>query len=63
MYVVNKKSKKKKGPASQCLGKAKHETEGRAWAAVKKMRKDRKIIGRLNAYQCKWCCSWHVGGR
>lgn len=44
-----------------CDGKAKHDSEAKAWRAIAGVTKRRGWDGKMNAYRCGYCGFWHIG--
>jgi hypothetical protein len=45
-----------------CEGKQRHESIGRAWAAMQSLVRSGKIYGTVpRPYRCQFCHGWHLG--
>ncbi len=44
---------------SQCGGKQKHQSQGKAEAASRSL--EQRFGEKVNAYFCRYCKNWHVG--
>jgi hypothetical protein len=52
--------------SNPCWRKEKHQSQGKAEAALRSMRRQSEWLrdgDRLNVYQCVHCRQWHVGHR